>query len=96
MVKVEMKPRPRQSYQTSDKGSVTEVCNEKWSRYLPTSDEKVLRVLKYKRMLNRITVREFVWLSYRTPTVGAIVHPDIWQDDDRILWTSIIPLIYFR
>ncbi|MED6133247.1 hypothetical protein PIB30_026707 [Stylosanthes scabra] len=60
----------------------------RWSRYLPTSDENLPRVVAYKRKLDKLTHRE-------VNAVDAVVHSLIWHEDHRALWTSIVPLSYF-
>ncbi|MED6176138.1 hypothetical protein PIB30_085132 [Stylosanthes scabra] len=56
------------------------------SRYLPTSDEKLLH-----------TGGSWICLlTVRLDAVEVVVHPSIWHSDHRVLWTSIVPLIYFR
>ncbi|MED6183590.1 hypothetical protein PIB30_039170 [Stylosanthes scabra] len=68
----------------------------RWGRYLPTSDKKGPRVIQHRRQLDKITFREFVCLPYRVDVVGAVVRPSILHLDHRALWTSIVPLIYFK
>ncbi|MED6152583.1 hypothetical protein PIB30_093427 [Stylosanthes scabra] len=55
----------------------------RWSRYLPTSDEMLPRVVAYRMQLDRLTHREFVWLPYRSDVVEAVVHLSIWHLDHR-------------
>ncbi|MED6194840.1 hypothetical protein PIB30_032270 [Stylosanthes scabra] len=38
---------------------------------------------------------DFVCLPYQVDAVEAVVHPSILHPDHNVLWTSIIPLIYF-
>ncbi|MED6218792.1 hypothetical protein PIB30_029873 [Stylosanthes scabra] len=39
---------------------------------------------------------QFVWLPYRSYLVEVVVHLSIWHPDHWVVWTSIVPLIYFR
>ncbi|MED6154888.1 hypothetical protein PIB30_000390 [Stylosanthes scabra] len=66
------------------------------SRYLPTSDEKVLQLQYHRKQLDLMPFDKFVCLLYRTGAVEAVLDRSILQEDHRALWCSIVPLIYFR
>ncbi|MED6122227.1 hypothetical protein PIB30_037822 [Stylosanthes scabra] len=56
-----------------------------WARFLPTSDEKDPRVLKYRAHLDQMTHRD----------VAFVADASIWRPEHMSLWTSMCTLIYF-
>ncbi|MED6120699.1 hypothetical protein PIB30_023464 [Stylosanthes scabra] len=54
------------------------------------------RLQAHRRQLDLMPFREFVCLPYQAQAVEAILDRCILQEDHRALWSSIVPLIYFR
>ncbi|MED6200093.1 hypothetical protein PIB30_081933 [Stylosanthes scabra] len=67
----------------------------RWSRYLPTSDEKDSRLVQFRLFLDRVQPFELVWEPYRTAEVADIAHPAIFEQRHAQLWTARVPLIYY-
>ncbi|MED6145940.1 hypothetical protein PIB30_029794 [Stylosanthes scabra] len=67
----------------------------RWSRFLPSSDERDPRQQRLRRQLDLMPFSEFVCLPYRTLQVEAVLNRRILQEEHRALWCSIVPLIYF-
>ncbi|MED6140219.1 hypothetical protein PIB30_091088 [Stylosanthes scabra] len=67
----------------------------RWSRYLPTFDEKDPRQVQFRVESDRMQPSEFVWEPYLTPDVALVAHPAIFEQRHAQLWTARVPLIYY-
>ncbi|MED6167616.1 hypothetical protein PIB30_004427 [Stylosanthes scabra] len=66
-----------------------------WSTFLLSSDEKDSRLQRLRRQLDLMPFSEFACLPYRTLEVEAMLDRRILQEEHRVLWCLIVPLIYF-
>ncbi|RYR33754.1 hypothetical protein Ahy_A10g048380 isoform A [Arachis hypogaea] len=64
----------------------------RWGRYLPSSDEKVPRVIATRHRLDRLSVDD---MPYNDLEVIQVVHLDILRPEHTLLWKLTTELIYF-
>ncbi|XP_020978071.1 serine/threonine-protein phosphatase 7 long form homolog [Arachis ipaensis] len=57
----------------------------RWSRYLPSSDEKGPRVIDTLHRLDRLSVDDFIWMLYNAFEVIQVVHLDILRHEHTIM-----------
>ncbi|MED6187868.1 hypothetical protein PIB30_080584, partial [Stylosanthes scabra] len=67
----------------------------RWTRFLPSLDEKDPRLQRLRRQLDLMPFSEFICLPYWTLEVEAVLDPCILQEEHRALWCSIVLLIYY-
>ncbi|RYR28209.1 hypothetical protein Ahy_B01g052328 [Arachis hypogaea] len=78
----------------------------RWATYLPTSDGKEQRMIKFRLALDRLGGRDcynaacsshfqIVWEPYASLDVFAAIHPEILTEENSRLWRAVISLIYF-
>ncbi|XLU75800.1 hypothetical protein S245_034853 [Arachis hypogaea] len=65
---------------------------EGWGRYLPSSDEKGPRFIATRHRLYRLSVDDFIWMSYNALKVIQVVHPDILRPEHILSWKSTTAL----
>ncbi|RYR75425.1 hypothetical protein Ahy_A02g010080 [Arachis hypogaea] len=67
----------------------------RWSGYNPSGSEKGPRVQMWRLRIDRLQDGEFLWMSYTTPDVLQVVHPEVLEPRHMALWCSVTALIYF-
>ncbi|QHN86956.1 uncharacterized protein DS421_16g550800 [Arachis hypogaea] len=67
----------------------------RWSGYNPSGSEKGPRVQMWRLRIDRLQDREFIWMSYSSPNVLQVVHPEALEPRHMALWRSVTSLIYF-
>ncbi|RYQ85083.1 hypothetical protein Ahy_B10g104593 [Arachis hypogaea] len=76
-------------------GTRLHICWLPWLGFQPTLNEKGPRVVHYKLRIDLIRVGNFAWMSYSSPDVVQVVHPEILGPHHMSLWRSMTALIYF-
>ncbi|QHN93726.1 uncharacterized protein DS421_17g595120 [Arachis hypogaea] len=67
----------------------------RWSGYNPSGSEKGPRVAMWRLRIDRLQDREFIWMSYSSPDVLQVLHPEVLEPRHMALWRSVTALIYF-
>ncbi|RYR32824.1 hypothetical protein Ahy_A10g047350 [Arachis hypogaea] len=67
----------------------------RWSGYNPSGSEKGPKVQMWRLRIDRLQDREFIWMSYSSPDVLQVVHPEVLEPRHMALWRSVTALIYF-
>ncbi|XP_072094139.1 serine/threonine-protein phosphatase 7 long form homolog [Arachis hypogaea] len=67
----------------------------KWSGYNPSVSDKGPRVQMWRLQIDMLQPRDFIWMSYSSPEVLQVVHPEALEPRHTALWRSVTSLIYF-
>ncbi|RYR33214.1 hypothetical protein Ahy_A10g047772 [Arachis hypogaea] len=65
------------------------------NKNVPTSSEKGPRIAHCRLHIDLLRPGDFVWMSYSSPDVMQVVHPEILESRHTALWISTTSLIYF-
>ncbi|RYR59713.1 hypothetical protein Ahy_A05g025652 [Arachis hypogaea] len=67
----------------------------RWSGYNPSVSDKGPRVQMWRLQIDMLQPRDFIWMSYSSPEVLQVVHPEALEPRHTALWRSVTSLIYF-
>ncbi|RYR35239.1 hypothetical protein Ahy_A10g050386 [Arachis hypogaea] len=67
----------------------------RWSGYSPSYSENGPRVQSTRLKIDMLQPRDFIWMSYSSPDVLQVVHPEALEPRHTALWRSVTSLIYF-
>ncbi|RYQ95508.1 hypothetical protein Ahy_B08g090825 [Arachis hypogaea] len=67
----------------------------KWSCHNPSASEKGPRVQMWRLRIDLLQAEDFIWMSYSSPNVLQVVHPEVLEPRHTALWRCVTALIYF-
>ncbi|QHN76440.1 uncharacterized protein DS421_19g643890 [Arachis hypogaea] len=67
----------------------------RWSGYSPSYSQKGPRLQSTRLKIDMLQARDFIWMSYSSPEVLHVVHPEALEPPHMAVWRSVTALIYF-
>ncbi|RYR72977.1 hypothetical protein Ahy_A02g007216 [Arachis hypogaea] len=61
----------------------------------PSASEKRPRVQMWRLRIDLLQAGDFIWMTYSSPDVLQVVHPEVLEPRHTVLWQCVMAFIYF-